>query len=87
MTPGEALKAWLELLGMSASEFSRQIPCSVSLPGQWIRGVANPSFRMACRVEQITDGAVPRTLWYPPGAQAPINLDLERVEDLPDDKD
>lgn len=76
-TPGEVLKEWLELSGTSASAFSRLIPCSVSLPGQWVRGDANPSYRMSCRIEQITDGMVPRTLWYPPGPQAQTSQEIE----------
>lgn len=75
--PGDALKQWLELAGMSASAFSRLIPCSVSLPGQWARGDATPSYRMACRVEQITDGMVPRTLWFPPGPKIESTNEIE----------
>ena len=76
--PGAALKEWLELSNLSASAFSRLVPCSVSLPGQWARGDARPSYEMACRVEQLTDGMVPRTLWYPPGQQ-PKPIDIEDI--------
>lgn len=75
--PGEALKEWLELSGMSASAFSRLVPCSVSLPGQWARGDARPSYEMARRIEHLTDNMVPRTLWYPPGEQLQQSTDIE----------
>jgi hypothetical protein len=78
-TPGDHLRQWLELRGMAASAFSALVPCSISLPGQWIRGVATPSYRMACRIEQVTDGVVPRTLWFPPGPQEEIDTDLEEL--------
>ncbi len=81
-SPGDALKQWLELAGMSASAFSRLMACSVSLPGQWIRGDATPSYRMACRIEQMTDGMVPRTLWFPPGPQQETTDDIDNIEDL-----
>ena len=77
--PGEQLKEWLDVVGMSAIAFSREVPCSVSLPGQWIRGVATPSYRMACRIEQVTGGAIPRTLWFPPGPQQDAHNDIEEL--------
>lgn len=28
-------------------------------------GKARPGFKMACRIEAVTGGSVPRTNWYP----------------------
>lgn len=76
--PGDVLQEWLDVAEMTYSGFSRLVPCSVSLPRLWARGLARPSYEMACRIEQMTDGSVPRTLWYPPGPKEEIiNTDIE----------
>ena len=68
-SPGLTLQQWLDATETSYSAFSRLLPCSVGYPRQLARGLARPSFEMALRIEQVTDGAVPRTLWFPPPAQ------------------
>jgi hypothetical protein len=65
--PGEGLGAWLRSQGVSYAAFARLVPCSIAYPGMVARGDARPSYRMACRIEELTQGAVPRTRWYPPG--------------------
>lgn len=64
---GLSLETWLKTIEMSYSEFARLVPCHVSYPRMIAKGTAWPSYKMAKRIEEITDGAVPRIRWYPPG--------------------
>lgn len=80
-SPGLTLQQWLDTTETSYSAFSRLLPCSVGYPRQLARGLARPSFEMALRIEQVTDGAVPRTLWFPPPAQSNDD-DKSTIEDL-----
>lgn len=50
---------------VSYSSLAREIPCDVSYIGKLARGEKFPSYEMAARIENITKGAVPRTIWYP----------------------
>lgn len=59
------LEAYISAHGMTNTEFAKLIPCSYSYPGMIIRGKAKPGFQMACRIESVTGGLVPRTNWYP----------------------
>ena len=77
-TGGLTLQQWLDATETSYSAFSRLLPCSVGYPRQLARGLARPSFEMALRIEQVTDGAVPRTLWFPP----PIQQNEEPTPDI-----
>jgi hypothetical protein len=63
--PGLSLAEWLEASEMSYSAFSRLVPCAVAYPRKIALGLARPSYELACRIEQVTDGMVPRTRWYP----------------------
>lgn len=49
---------------VSFSSLARDIPCDITYLAKIARGDRNPSYRMACRIENITNGAVPRTNWY-----------------------
>lgn len=49
----------------SYSEIARKIPCHVSYISMIANGKRIPSYEMARRIEQITDGAVKRENWYP----------------------
>lgn len=74
--PGMSLQQWLEAVEMSYAAFAREVPCSIGYPRMIAQGLARPSYEMACRIEKITGGAVPRTRWYPTGDQTSvINLD------------
>lgn len=64
--PGMSLREYCEVAGMSFSEFARRVPCSTSYPRMIAKGEAWPSYKMAKRIEALTDGIVPRTRWYPP---------------------
>jgi len=76
--PGMSLQQWLEVTEMSYAAFARLVPCSIGYPRMIAQGIANPSYPMACRIEALTGGAVPRTRWYPPGEDPSTpNEDLE----------
>ena len=47
------------------ASIARDIPCHFSYIGKIASGRKMPSYTMARRIEQVTDGAVPRTNWYP----------------------
>ena len=64
--PGMSLREYIETSGISYSEFARRVPCSTSYPRMIAKNEAWPSFKMAKRIEALTDGIVPRTRWYPP---------------------
>lgn len=76
-SPGLTLQQWLELAGMSYSAFSRLLPVSTRYPRMIARGLARPSYELACRIEQVTEGQVLRTQWYP----APPPQDNKQSED------
>lgn len=63
---GLSLQEWLDATETSYSAFSRMVPCSVGYPRQLALGLATPSYKLACRIEQVTGGMVPRSRWYPP---------------------
>lgn len=65
--PGMSLKEWLDASELTYSAFARMLPCAVAYPRKLALGLARPSYELACRIEQVTDGAVPRTRWFPPG--------------------
>jgi len=76
-SPGDVFREWVAISQTTYSAFSREVPCSVSLPRLWAHGLARPSYDMAVRIEALTDGFVPRTLWYPPGPQDNKPTDIE----------
>lgn len=80
--PGLSLQEWLEASEMTYYAFSRLVPCAVAYPRKIALGLARPSYELACRIEQVTDGAVPRTRWYPPGTQEHDNDDNNSIEDM-----
>lgn len=59
------LKEWCELSGLTLTDLSELLPCSQPYPGMIDSGKAHPSFKMACRIEQVTNGLCPRSRWYP----------------------
>lgn len=63
---GMSLQEWLDLQGMSYSAFSRLVPCSTRYPRMLALGLARPSYAMAKRIEEVTDGMVPRSRFFPP---------------------
>ena len=71
------LLEYLTATGMTKTQFSELIPCSYSYPGMIIKGL-RPSYDMACRIESVTSGLVPRTNWYPPGEEVKeLEIELE----------
>lgn len=72
-----SLAEYLQLTGLTKTEFSKLIPCSYSYPGMIIKGL-RPSYDMAVRIEKVTSGLVPRTNWYPAGEELEYKeVDLE----------
>lgn len=72
--PGMSLREYCEASGMTYSAFARKVPCSVSYPRMVAKGLAWPSYSMACRFESITDGMVSRERWYPPQSTARYDI-------------
>lgn len=56
---------WIKASNLTYEAVARLIPCSSSYPHMLATGKASPSFRMACRIEAVTNGLVPRTNWFP----------------------
>lgn len=50
---------------ISYSSIAKLIPCHFSYIGKIANGTRMPSYAMARRIEQITNGEVKRTNWYP----------------------
>ena len=73
------LKEYIDASNLSYEGFAQLVPCSPTYPWMIANGKANPGFKMACRIEALTGGVVPRTNWYP-DAQ-----DSEQLEELDDD--
>ncbi len=59
------LSEWKDISGLTWSEIAQLVPCSKPYPSMVDRGKAHPSFKMACRFEEISNGLVKRTAWYP----------------------
>ena len=49
----------------SYSAIAREIPCHVSYIEKIANGKRRPSYDMARRIEQVTNGRVSRYNWYP----------------------
>lgn len=48
----------------SLNQLAKQIPCARQYLSNVSRGKEFPSYKMACRIESVTNGKVPRTNWY-----------------------
>jgi len=59
------LQSWLLSAEMTHAEFATRIPCSRSTITHIATGRSNPSYRMAARIEELTQGRVPKSYWYP----------------------
>ena len=68
-----SLEEWRVMSGLTFADIAELIPCSKPYPGMIARGKVRPGFKMACRIEEITNGLVPRTNWFPE-AYAPIGV-------------
>ena len=58
------IKEWCDLTGMTLTELSEQIPCSQPYLGMLDSGKAHPSFKMAKRIAQCTNGMCSHKRWY-----------------------
>ncbi len=52
-------------LEISYSSIARDIPCAAAYISMIARGKRRPSYDMARRIEQATNGEVSRFNWYP----------------------
>lgn len=59
------LEEWRLISGLTYADIAELIPCSKTYPGMIARGKVTPGFKMACRIEEVTQGLVPRTNWFP----------------------
>ena len=59
------LKEYLKTYKISGKSFAKLIPCTQPHISLIINEKTEPSFNMAKRIEQVTNGIVPRTMWYP----------------------
>lgn len=79
--PPLSLAEWLELTETSYSAFSRMIGVSIGYPRMLALGLARPSYEKACRIEEVTEGQVPRTNWYPSGKEVePETTSIEGLD-------
>ena len=59
------LDEWKQVSGLTYTAIATLIPCSKPYPGMIAKGKVRPSWKMACRIEEISSGQVSRTIWYP----------------------
>ena len=59
-----SLDDWARYTGLTYTDIAKLIPCSQPYPGMIASGRAKPSWKMACRIEEISNGLVPRTNWF-----------------------
>lgn len=57
---------WMNKKGedINFSTIAEKIPCSPTYISKIANGKVNPGYRMAARIEQITDGMVTKANWY-----------------------
>lgn len=46
------------------SQIARRIPCTQEYMSMVAAGKRTPSYKMACRIEQVTQGKVEKSNWY-----------------------
>lgn len=59
------LKSWLEGNAITHKEFADRIPISRSYVTHIVTGRSSPPYKLACRIEEVTKGEVPKTNWFP----------------------
>lgn len=74
------LKEWADLSGLTWTDIALLVGCSTPYPGMVARGKAFPSWKMAKRFEEISNGLVPKTNWYPDNEE-PIGIPREHAEE------
>lgn len=60
-----SLADWCKLTDYPYSALAKEVPCSQPYIGMIAKGKAHPSFKMALRLEKLTNGMVSRENWYP----------------------
>jgi hypothetical protein len=74
---------WRRASNLTYSDVARLVPCSISYPRMWAHGLARPSYEMACRIEEVSEGLVRRTQWYPSGeTESKTSNTTDVAEDL-----
>ena len=59
------LKEYIEKNNTNQSQIAKLVPCTSQWINQIVTGDMVPSYKMARRIEQVTDGKVSRKNWYP----------------------
>lgn len=83
--PGMPLQEWMDRNGVNSKMLAEMIPCAANYPGLIAKGVQQPSYKMACRIEEITSGEVPRTRYYPSqdlDLSLPMSTNQDEVPDV-----
>lgn len=70
------LEEWRRASNLTYQAIADLIPCSGSYPHMIATGKAQPGYRMAVRIEQVSNGMVPRTNWYP-------SEETPKIDDVP----
>lgn len=76
------LAEYLQTHGLTSAAFSKLIPCSETLPWMWAHGKANPSRKMAARIERITGSVVSRNLWDDEIIDDPIDIPEMNLDEM-----
>ena len=58
------LSNWLASAGLTHQELASLIPCSRTMITLVANGTARPSWKLASRIEEVTNGAVSKKYWY-----------------------
>lgn len=59
------IKEYVAAKNITYSDLASLVPCTPQFISMLANDKANPSFRMAKRIEEITDGLVKKENWYP----------------------
>lgn len=71
MSASEKLASWIETSGMLKTEVAKKLEVTPSLITHYTSGRRSPSRILAKAIEQISEGAVPASLWHEPKPPLP----------------
>lgn len=67
------LKEWLSASEYTHQQFADLVPCSRSMITLICNGTARPSYKMALRIDELTKGNVPKSIWFAEKEEIKIN--------------
>ncbi len=73
----ELFRRYLKSTGTSLTKIAGQLNSSKGCVHDLLSGRRRPSLRLAYRIEEVTDGAVPMTSWFAEHAHTPSAPDTE----------